>query len=58
MKVLRFKINGKWIFTKKVKHPGTKANPFFERASKKGEKRVHKFFENAIEKTLDFIKNR
>lgn len=29
-KVLAFKVNGKTVFTKRVNHPGTKAQPFAE----------------------------
>ena len=30
--VLAFKIGGQMIFTKRVNHPGTKANPFYDHA--------------------------
>jgi len=30
-KALKFKVNGKDVFSKRVFHPGTQPNPFFER---------------------------
>lgn len=31
-KVLRFKMGGRWVFARWVKHPGTKANDFMTKA--------------------------
>jgi len=35
--VLAFMVGGKMVFTKRVNHPGTKANPFYERALQQSE---------------------
>lgn len=35
--VLAFKIGGQMVFTKRVNHPGTKANPFYDRAIEQSE---------------------
>lgn len=40
-KLLRFRINGKWVFAKKVNHPGSKPYPFMQPA-----------FENNIDKVV------
>ena len=48
-KLLRFKINGKWVFARKVNHPGNKANKFVERTVSKTAQSVNKFFEKALD---------
>lgn len=47
--------DGTKVFTKKVNHPGIKANPFLRRAVDKSENQTEKFFENAVQDTLDQI---
>ena len=39
-------------FGKIVKHPGTKANPFFKRAFNKSESKMSSFFNNALENII------
>ena len=43
-KVLAFKVAGKMIFTPIVHHPGTKANPFLERAVDEASGKVESVF--------------
>lgn|SRR3990167_1151960 len=38
-----------------VRHPGTKANPFLRKAIEQSEKNIDKFFEQAVENTLNTI---
>lgn len=51
-KLLRFKVNGKWVFARKVKHPGNKANKFVERTVSKSEGPINKFFEKALDSII------
>lgn len=44
---LRFKIGNRWVFAKRVEHPGTKPNKFMDRAAKKDTPRINKIFEGA-----------
>ena len=43
-KVLAFKVAGKMIFTPIVHHPGTRANPFLERAVDEASGKVESVF--------------
>lgn len=45
---LAFKSKGKWIYAKKVRHPGTKANPFMDRAVDNSRETINKIFETAL----------
>jgi hypothetical protein len=40
---------GDFVFFKRVKHPGTKANPFLDRAIKSTEGRISEFVQTAID---------
>lgn len=40
---------------KRVRHPGIKANPFLRKAVENNELQIDKFFENAVQDTLDQI---
>lgn len=56
-KVLRFKgSNGQWVFTKKVNHPGTKANPFVKRTAKKVTPGINLIFKKALINIVNNIK--
>jgi len=55
-KMLAFKINGKWVFARKVNHPGNKANKFVERTVSKSEGPINKFFEKALETIVNAFK--
>ena len=44
------------IFGKRVMHPGTKANPFMERALKKSQGKVNGYFKKATENILKSFK--
>lgn len=54
-KVLAWKKGGQWRFAKQVRHPGTKANPFFTRALQKVAGKIEGEFEKSTKKVLDFI---
>jgi HK97 gp10 family phage protein len=43
------------IFGKRVRHPGTRANPFMERALKKSESRINRYFKTAIRNVIKMI---
>jgi HK97 gp10 family phage protein len=52
-KALRFKTKGgKWVITRKVQHPGTKANAFVKRAYEKSIKPVTDLFQDLIDRIL------
>lgn len=40
---------------RRVKHPGIKANPFLKRAIEDGQPQIDKFFEKAVQDTLDTV---
>ena len=54
-KVLAFKKDGKLIFTRKVNHPGTKANPFVERTVEKVKDKVEQIFQKVIDKAINIL---
>ncbi len=54
-KFLRFKINGKWVYAKKVNHPGNKPNKFVERTVSKTASPVNKLFEKALDAILNAL---
>jgi len=53
-KVLANRRRGK-IFGKIVRHPGTRPNPFMERALKKSESRINGYFRTAINNVIRMI---
>lgn len=54
-KFLRFKINGKWVYARKVNHPGNKPNKFVERTVNKTSSPVNKLFEKALEAIINAL---
>lgn len=52
-KVLRFKIGGKWVYAKRVSHPGTKANKFVERKVFLSEGKVNGQFDKALDNIIN-----
>lgn len=54
-KVLCFYTNGKWVFAKRVRHPGIKANPYMERAFDEGKPHVEKIFQKSIYRIISNI---
>lgn len=50
--VLRFPVNGEFVFAKKINHPGNKADPFLFRAAEKEEPVILSRFESTVEKVL------
>ena len=54
-KVLRFKINGKWIFAKKINHPGSKANKFVDRTVRKSDRPINNFFDKALKNIINTL---
>lgn len=54
-KVLRFRVGGKWVFARKVNHPGTKANPFVERTVAKADRGVNDYFMTAMDDIINFF---
>ena len=55
-KVLKFKIGGKDVFAAHVFHPGTKANDFVSRASRKAEGKIQRIFKQEMEEALKELK--
>lgn len=53
-KVLANKRTGEF-FGKRVRHPGTKPNPFFERAFERSSAGIEKFFNTAMDNLLKFL---
>ena len=49
---LHFKVGGDEVFCKVVHHPGTKANPYIQRAVALTEKRIPEFADKAIKAVL------
>jgi HK97 gp10 family phage protein len=48
-KFLAFKIGSKWVFTKKVNHPGIKSNPFVKNTVVEIEPYVKQIFSNSLQ---------
>lgn len=56
---LAFQINGRWIYTTRVRHPGIKANPFVEKTANEVGPYVKEIFSNtlmSIKKTMLVIR--
>ena len=49
---LKFKIGDKWIYTKEVNHPGTRAQPFFFPAVFKGRAKFTEDIEKLVDKEI------
>ena len=47
-RALRYKRGGRLVFSRKVSHPGTRSNPFMDRALRKGTAGVVRLFDKAI----------
>lgn len=54
-KVLRFRVGNKWIYARKVNHPGNKPNKFVERTVSKSENPVNDFFSKALENIINYL---
>lgn len=50
--ILRFPVKGKFVFARKVNHPGNKAYPYLFNAAEKERPAIESRFEAAIEKAL------
>ena len=55
---LAFQIDGRWIRTKRVNHPGTKPTYFFTNAAKDGEGYLNRAMESAAQAVMDSIKSK
>jgi hypothetical protein len=53
--VLAFKKGGKMVFTRRVNHPGSKANKFVERTVARAQGGVTRLFETALENIINFL---
>ncbi|NPV70292.1 MAG: HK97 gp10 family phage protein [Firmicutes bacterium] len=51
-KSLRFVVGNQVIFAKRVRHPGTEANPYIDRAISRTEKRIDEFVGRAVSASL------
>jgi hypothetical protein len=51
-KALRFEIGGQVIFAKRVRHPGTPANPYIDRAIDRTSRRLDEFVDRAVSAVL------
>ncbi len=49
-KALRFVVDGKTVFTKKVNHPGTKPQPFMRLSARKVQKEIPSIYKRELEK--------
>lgn len=54
-KSLAFQKNGKWIFSKRVNHPGTKAQPYFAPAIKTAGTFANKEMSRAMDRVLNSL---
>lgn len=54
-KVLAFQKEGRWIVTKRVNHPGTKAQPFFTNAVKAAEPYANKQLSDAADEVFNSL---
>ena len=50
--ILRFPVNGEFVFARKVNHPGNKAEPFLFNAAEKEEPAIQSRFEATVAKVL------
>lgn len=48
-RALRFQVDGQWVFARRVRHPGTEANPFIDRAVGRTESRLDDLVDQALE---------
>lgn len=53
---LVFKAGGVLVFTKRVNHPGTRANPFLQRALETKRNKIQEYFQRAAISVLNEIK--
>ncbi|MDD3894916.1 MAG: hypothetical protein PHU36_07840 [Syntrophomonadaceae bacterium] len=53
--VLRFPVNGKFVFAKCVNHPGNKPDPFLFNAAEKEEPAIQSRFESAVGKIIQSL---
>ena len=56
-KTLRYKSGGRIVFARKVRHPGTRSNPFMDRALRKGIAGVVRLFDRALERIVNMLAN-
>ena len=54
-KVLAFQKDGKWVFAKKINHPGTKATHFFTDAVEDGQTYANAEMKRAVAKVIKYI---
>lgn len=54
-KYLAFQVNGQWVRTKRVNHPGTKPNPFFTNAVDKANDYANTEMDSAMTRVLNRI---
>ena len=52
---LAFQIDGRWVRTKRVNHPGTKPTYFFTNAAKDGEAYLNRALDSAMQKVIDSL---
>jgi len=54
-KVLRFKAGGKWVYARRVNHPGYKGNKFVERTVSRSESPINRLFDKALENIINLL---
>lgn len=52
---LAFQIDGRWVRTKRVNHPGTKPTYFFTNAAKDGEAYLNRALDAAVQRVFDSL---